>query len=101
MKKLLLVVATLLCFAGCTQYDDTELRDSISELDKRLSAVEKVQNAYKNNLFITSIVQIENGYTITFSDGSTATITNGADGKDGVNGTDGEAFFPSFSIIAD
>ena len=90
MKKLLLVVATLLCFAGCTQYDDTELRDSISELDKRLSAVEKVQNAYKNNLFITSIVQIENGYTITFSDGSTATITNGADGKDGVNGTDGE-----------
>ena len=90
MKKLLLVVATLLCFAGCTQYDDTELRDSISELDKRLSAVEKVQNAYKNNLFITSIVQIENGYTITFSDGSTATITNGADGKDGVNGTDGK-----------
>ena len=79
MKKLLFVVAAMLCVVGC-EYDDTEIKNSIEQIEKRLSAVETVQNAYKNNLFIKSVVQTTNGYTITFSDGSTATITNGKDG---------------------
>ena len=88
MKKLLFVVAAMLCVVGC-EYDDTEIKNSIEQIEKRLSAVETVQNAYKNNLFIKSVVQTTNGYTITFSDGSTATITNGKDGADGKDGVDG------------
>ena len=88
MKKLLFALAALLCFVGC-EYDDTEIKNSIEQIEKRLSAVETVQNAYKNNLFIKSVVQTTNGYTITFSDGSTATITNGKDGADGKDGKDG------------
>lgn len=48
--------------------------------------METVTNAYKNNLFINSVKGVENGYVITFSDNSQATITNGKDGKDGENG---------------
>lgn len=88
MKKLIFALAALLCFVGC-EYDDTEIKNSIEQIEKRLSAVETVQNAYKNNLFIKSVVQTTNGYTITFSDGSTATITNGKDGADGKDGKDG------------
>ena len=88
MKKLFFAFVALLCFVGC-EYDDTELKNSIAQLEQRLSAVETVQKAYKNNLFIKSVVQNTNGYTITFTDGSTATITNGKDGADGANGKDG------------
>ena len=51
MKKLFFAFAALLCFVGC-EYDDTELKNSIAQLEQRLSAVETVQKAYKNNLFI-------------------------------------------------
>lgn len=82
MKKLLFVLVALLGFVGC-EYDDTEIKNSIEQIEKRLNAVETVQNAYSNNLFVKSVVQTINGYTITFSDGSIATITNGKDGVDG------------------
>ena len=82
MKKILFTLAIILCVASC-EYDDTEIRESIDSIEQRLSAVEKVQNAYKNNLFIKTITKIQNGYEIVFSDGSTATILNGTDGKDG------------------
>ena len=89
MKKFLFAVAALLCIVGC-EYDDTEIKNSIAQLEQRLSAVETVQNAYKNNLFIKSITKIQNGYQIVFSDDSTATILNGTDGNDGVDGKDGK-----------
>lgn len=89
IKTILLAFAALLCIVGC-EYDDTDIKNSIEQLNKRLSAVETVQNAYKNNLFIKTIKPITNGYEIIFTDGSTATITNGVDGNDGLNGTDGK-----------
>ena len=86
----------LLCIVGC-EYDDSELRkanedlkNSVSKLEQRVSSVEAVQKAYNNNLFISSITKIQDGYEIVFSDGSKATILNGTDGKDGVDGKDGE-----------
>lgn len=85
-----MALATALFFAGCSaEYDDTEVWNSITSLEQRVSAVETVTNAYKNNLFIESVTQVENGYVIKFSDGSTATITNGKDGADGKDGKDG------------
>ena len=88
-------LVAMLAVGGCS-YDDTRIWESIDDLKERVSALETVLNAYENNLFIESVEQIENGYIITFSDGSKATITNGkdgvdgADGKDGVDGADGK-----------
>ena len=99
MKKFLsiLAIAATMFIAACsTEYDDTEVWNSINSIEQRLSAVETVVNAYKNNLFIESVTQTDNGYVIKFSDGSTATIANGkdgvngTDGKDGINGTNGK-----------
>ena len=61
MKKFLFAVAALLCIVGC-EYDDTEIKNSIAQLEQRLSAVETVQNAYKNNLFIKSITHAVNRF---------------------------------------
>ena len=36
---------------------------------------------------MTTVQTTSNGYIISFSDGSSATISNGIDGKDGINGT--------------
>ena len=90
MKKLfLLLVAAISLLVVACEYDDTALKESIAKLEQRLDAVEAVQRAYENNLFIKGIQQIDNGYIITFSDNSTATIVNGDDGKDGADGADG------------
>ncbi|MBR6759225.1 MAG: redoxin domain-containing protein [Alistipes sp.] len=86
MKRLLLLFASAaaMFFAACSsEFDDTEIWNSINSLEQRMSAMETVMNAYKNDLHIKSVNQIEGGYVITFSDGSQATIMDGEDGKDG------------------
>jgi hypothetical protein len=79
-----------LAVACSTPYDDTELWNSVDELEQRMSAVESVLRAYNNNLFIETVTENTDGYVITFSDGSSATITNGKDGQDGADGKDGK-----------
>lgn len=110
MKRFLTLFASILLIglAGCSDsYDDTEVWDSIHSLEKRLSAMETVMNAYKNKLHIDSVDQIADGYIITFSDGSKATITNGkdgqngTDGKDGQDGEDGETLIQSIEVSED
>lgn len=94
----------LLALSCSKEFDDTEIWNSINLLEQRVSAMETVMRAYENNLFIESVSQIENGYVITFSDGSKATIVNGkdgvdgTDGKDGVDGKDGDTYIDSISI---
>jgi hypothetical protein len=92
MKKfLLLTLVIVLTLSGCSEkYDDTALWNSVNDLEQRMSAVETVMNAYKNNLFIRSVVKTIDGYSITFSDGSIAQITNGKDGTNGQDGEDGK-----------
>ncbi len=93
MKKLLILfaAAAISLVAGCSkEYDDTNVWNSINSLEQRLSAMETVMNAYKNNLFIKSVQKTGNGYVITFSDGSTATIANGIDGAKGDKGDQGD-----------
>ena len=74
---------------SCT-YDDSAIKQEIENqgkeieaLKQRVSALEAVQKAHAGDLFITAVTTLENGYTITFSDGSTATILNGNAGADG------------------
>ena len=84
MKKILLLAALLLSVVCC--YDDSRLWEEIDSVKLRVSALETVQNAYKDNLYIKSVNQIDNHYIITFSDNSTVTIVNGSDGIDSSDG---------------
>lgn len=84
-------------------YDDTELRENISGLDKRVSALEAqcakanadivaiqtILNALQNKVYVQSVKGTETGYVITFTDGTQAIISDGAKGEDGKDGEDG------------
>lgn len=99
-------------FSSCSDdYDDTELRKDIDNLEDRVTSLEEWQKsvntdiqslqslvaALENRNYITDITPVmengeETGYTITFQNGNSITIRhgkNGADGKDGANGNDG------------
>lgn len=88
-------LATVLCTAGfnaCSDdYDDTNLKNQIGELDKRVTSLEEkvktdvagVQAAIatlNGNDYVKSIVATADGYQITFSKGTVATIKNGTPG---------------------
>ncbi len=85
MKKIIILFAAIgLLFSSCAkEYDDSAVWQSISSLEARISAMETVMNAYKNNVTIKSVTPVANGYSILFSDGSKADIANGAKGDDG------------------
>lgn len=51
--------------------------DRIDSLEQRLSVLETVMNAFENKLLIDSVQETENGYAITFSDGSKAIVPKG------------------------
>lgn len=98
MRKhsLIMLAAGLLGFAACTG----ELEDRVTSLENRLDKLEALVNDNVNSIkalveanakavTINSVTTTDNGYVINFSDGTTATITNGQDGAPGQDGQDG------------
>lgn len=102
---LLLAVSTVL---GCSEYDDTELRNDVNDLKSRvekletwcntanaqISALQGLVAVVEQNDFVTGVTPITEGsktigYTITFSKNAPITIYNGKDGLNGVDGKDG------------
>ena len=83
----------LLLFGCSKEYDDSALRNDLSDLENRvakleelckqmntnISSLQKIVDALQDNLSISRVEQISDGYIIHFSDGSTATIKNGKD----------------------
>ena len=86
-----LAMATPL-FTSC--YDDSALNEKLediqTEVDKLKSDLAALQAAVDNNLSVVDYKQIEGGYELTMSDGSTITILNGKDGAAGKDGKDGK-----------
>ena len=97
MKKLLsLLVCGLLLFGCGDKYDDSALRNDLNDLENRvtkleelckqmntnISSLQKIVDALQDNLSISKVEQISDGYIIHFSDGSTATIKNGKNSED-------------------
>ena len=94
MKKTLSLFMCGLLLLGCSdKYDDSALRNDLNDLENRLtileerckqmntniSSLQKIVDALQDNLSISKVEQISDGYIIHFSDGSTATIKNGKD----------------------
>ena len=109
----MLLLATSVTFSLTSCYDDTELWNSIDNLDARVGALEKkceymnndiaalqtIVNALKTDVFVSNVVQTKDGYVINFSDGTSATIYNGIDGAKGDKGDDGlDGYTPVVSI---
>ncbi|MBQ8367203.1 MAG: leucine-rich repeat protein [Alistipes sp.] len=98
MKKLFLFIAfaAMGVLAGCS-YDDSAILNKIDEMEKeqnemqeQLDAQQTLLDALANNLTITAVTQTDNGYTITFSDGTSMTINDGEKGDKGDKGDKGE-----------
>lgn len=111
MKKITysLFLFAFIFFSSCSEeYDDTELRNDITDLENRVQALEELcknmntnisslqtlVDALQSNDYITNITNImsgeeEIGYTIEFSHHDPITIYHGKGGDNGHDGTNG------------
>ena len=103
MKKsiwtVLLSALVALLAVGCAKEADlSDLKNKVSDLDKRVTALEdaideinketipglkNLVDAVNNKITIQSVVEGDGEYTINFTDGTSAVIKNGNDGEDG------------------
>ena len=107
LRTIFTAVLVILCAVYCTPSSDIDaINGRVDGLESRVSALEEkvkelnevtvpglknLVNAIQNdNVFVTAVVEKENGYEIKFSDGTSALIQNGKDGKDGEDGIDGK-----------
>lgn len=97
----LVFAAVSVCAIPACKTDLSDVWNSIDNIEDRLSDVEKkiegmnsnidalskLCEALSANVSVASVVPLQDaaGYEIVFSDGTKATIRNGADGKDGHN----------------
>lgn len=88
ISRIVIVVATVTILHSCHK----GIWEELNNINEKITALEVALNALENKLSIISVENNGDGYTIVFSDGSTAIIKDGkdgADGKDGVDGKDG------------
>ncbi len=90
MKKIFILLAIAASTFSC-QYDDSGIWGAIDDLSERvetlektatqtntnIAALQKLVESLEGNLSIVSVVPTDKGYTINFSDGTTAEIKNG------------------------
>ena len=95
INSLLLLSFSMIIAVSC-KYDDGELWNKVNSLDDRLNSIETqltqmnsdinslstIVNALQNNVYVSSVNEVDNGHQITFTDGKTVTIYNGKDGAD-------------------
>ena len=106
MKKYFLFVIAAIVAVACSTYDDTELRDKVTNLENRVTALEALSNeitnlktlvsAIENKDYVTGVSPImeggvQVGYAIMFTQSGTVEIRYGKDGQDGVDGVDGHS----------
>lgn len=102
MKRILTLLTLVIIGAGCSEYDDTALWNSIGGLDERvrnleeicdrlntnISSLQSIVQALESHDYITDVTSLPNneGYTISFASGKNITIYHGKDGEDGKDG---------------
>jgi Collagen triple helix repeat (20 copies). len=83
--------AALMLAASCTDLDDVNSRiDKLETSVENLSgSVKTLQDAVNNQVFVTKVEKLSDGYTINFSDGTSATVKDGEKGETGAAGAAG------------
>ena len=101
-KLLILALAAATMLSGCKKYDDTDVRNDITDLQNRVTALETwcetakgqisslqgLVQALESKNFITDVTPVmegteEVGYTIAFQTGNPITIKHGKNGQNG------------------
>ena len=97
MKKFFMLLAVAIVgisMTGC--YDDdalwnemesvknrvTTLEEAVQKTNGDLSALQTIVSALQKNVYVSEVNQSATGYVIKFTDGKSATITNGTNGVD-------------------
>lgn len=92
------VTLTLAALSSCS-YDDGNLWEEVEQIKNRVTTLEEaaikanqdivalqtIVGALQKNVYVASVTPTANGYTILFTDGTTANISNGANGTNGTN----------------
>lgn len=81
-----LMLGTVGTLTSCKDYDDDieKLQDQITTMK---GTVDDLQKKIEGGLVVTSVAKTDNGVNITFSNGQTYELKNGADGKNGKDAT--------------
>jgi len=94
-KLLVAAAAATLLAAGCQKYDDTALTKRVSDLEGKVTSIEKtiqeLQAAVDGKYAVQDVKQTETGWTIVFTNGKSIDIKNGAKGDKGDTGATGAA----------
>lgn len=69
----------------------TSVEEKVEKMNTNIDALTKVCDALRNNVSISRVIRLQDntGYEIVFSDGTSAVIKDGVNGKDGNDGKDG------------
>ena len=105
VKSIIAVACTALAVIGCAKQSELDnvnsrldgienrvsvLEEAVKQLnEKDIPGLQALVRAIQDNITVTAVVETENGYVISFSDGTTATLRNGKDGQNGRDGVDG------------
>ena len=91
MKKIFLALAaTAALFVGCTKELEQRVGDLETSVEQIKSDLKALDKAVKDKLVVNELVTLENGYKLVFSDGTSVTLQNGAQGETGPQGPQGE-----------
>jgi hypothetical protein len=99
MKRFFIIVIVTLFFAGfsgCSEYDDSNLWDSVNSLEEKVTTLETKVNQLNTEIdaikvlvdalnagrVITGVTDTPTGYLITFSNNTSISINHGANGAD-------------------
>ncbi len=83
-----LLFASAGTFTSCKDYDD-DIENLQGQINSNKDAISALQKLVGEGKWVTAISPIENGFTVTMSDGTSQTV-KGINGKDGANGKDGK-----------
>ena len=90
MKKIFLALAAAAAlFVGCTKELEQRVGDLETSVEQIKSDLKALDKAVKDKLVVNELVTLENGYKLVFSDGTSVTLQNGAQGETGATGPQG------------
>ena len=81
-----LLFASAGTFTSCKDYDD-DINNLLSQITANADAIKALQSKVDAGKWVTEVSAITNGFKVTFSDGQSFEVVNGADGAAGADGT--------------